>query len=511
MDYNELLSTKLSILVVESDERILKRLSIWVKAIASEIHVYSSPLEALDLLDTVTVDIVIFSSDMNHMGSMEFLEKVKQIDPKQVSVMMIEEINMELFKESIFLGVDKYLNRPIDAKILIQVIEELAVEKVFQLEFVKQNKLLGEYKEAIDKSFAVSVHHNSGDIDFVNDAFNILFKCQDTTASKDKFNPLYDENEQKYKDIWQKLDIKEIYRGRKEYLDSTGARLIVDVNVIPILNNENEIDEYIAFINDVTEVVQAGRKLTEEKLHRLEDLKSHNQEMDKAKDSFLTVFTHELRTPLNAIINFSQHSTKHVVKEEFSKKEMIVSELQAINESGIYILDMINNVMDAVKLRDESILFTMRDISLKNSLESVIERLSYLSKERKITFLMAEDCTLHVDDSRFLQIFSNLISNALKYSKSEVKVFAKANESKFGIVIEDDGEGIDDASKIFELFEQLSDDEMTRTASGIGVGMYIVKQLCDAFGYNITIDKSPKLFGAKISITGLLKANNGSK
>ena len=511
MNYSELLSSKLSILVVESDERILKRLSVWIKAIASEVEAFNSPIEALNFLETHNIDIIIFSSEMSFMGSMEFLQKAKDIKEGQVSVLMLEEMDIELFKVSISLGVDKYLNRPIDAKILIQVVEELAREKVFQMEFEKQNKLLSEYKDAIDKTFVVSKHSHDGKINFVNDAFCKLFDLREDEEKRELYNPLFDETGAKVNEIWEILETQAIYRGRREYVDDSQKSLIVDVNIIPIVNNNDEIDEYIAFLTDVTELVQSGRKLSDEKIQRLQAQKQHNEEMNRVKDSFLTVFTHELRTPLNAIINFSEHASKQVSKEEFRKKESVITELDAIHESGISILDMINNVMDAMKLRDKTILFTMREFSIAPTLKSIVDRLKYLSVDKKVDVTIVNDFTLISDDTRFSQIFLNIISNAFKYSSSHVKIYAKSNESKFGVVVEDDGEGIKDTSKIFELFEQLSDDEMTRTATGVGVGLFIVKQLCDAFGYNISIDTSPKLGGAKISITGPLKAKNGNE
>ena len=506
MDYNALLSSKLTVLIVESDERILKRLSIWIKAIANEIKATTSPLEALDLLEKERIDIVFFNAQLQFMGSMEFLEKIKIINPEQVSVLMIDSIDNELFKTSISLGVDKYLNTPVDAQMLIHVIEDLAREKIFQLEFSKQNRSLNEYKQAIDRSFVVSKHYQDGEIESINEAFCTLFGVS-TIEEAQVYNPLFN-SDTKDKALWSVLDNKEIYRGRKEYNINEVKTITVDVTVVPILNDEGSVEEFISFINDVTELVESGRKLQDEKIQRLMQIKAHNEEMSRVKDSFLTVFTHELRTPLNAVINFSEHVNKQILKSELDKKEIIVEELSAIHDSGVSMLDMINNVMDAIKLRDGSIMFSMESFSIVATLQGVIDRLAYLHESKSIAFKAINDATIISDQQRFVQIFLNLISNAIKYSKSSVKIVTKSSETKFGVVVEDDGEGFSDTSKVFELFEQLSEDEMTRTASGIGVGLFIVKQLCDAFGYNIAIERSKTLGGAKVTITGGVKAKD---
>ena len=506
MDYKELLSSHLSILIVESDERVLKRLRIWIKAIANEIVATTSPLEALDILQKQSIDIVFFNTEMQFMGSMEFLSKVKAINTEQVTVLMLDSIEIELFKTSISLGVDKYLNVPVDAKMLIQVIEELAREKVFQLEFSKQNRSLSEYKQAIDRSFVVSKHYQNGDIESINNAFCTLFSIDDLQEAQ-KYNPLF-QKDKKDESIWQVLNTKEIFRGRKEYKISDTKTIIIDLTVVPILNDEGEVEEYISFVNDVTQLVESGRKLNEEKMQRLMQVKAHNEEMSRVKDSFLTVFTHELRTPLNAIINFSEHVNKKIAKSDLPTKEIIVEELNAIYDSGVSMLDMINNVMDAIKLRDNRIMFNMSEFDIVMTLRGIIERLEYLNEGKTVELKAINDATIISDQQRFIQIFLNVIANAIKYSRSKVKIVTKSSETKFGVVVEDDGEGFGDTSKVFELFEQLSEDEMTRTARGVGVGLFIVKQLCDAFGYNIALERSKTLGGARVTITGGVKAKH---
>ena len=505
MDYSELLSSKLTILIVESDERVLKRLSVWIKAIANEVEATTSPLEALEILESRNIDILFFNADMQFMGAMEFLSKAKAIKDDQVSVLMFDSIDVALFKESISLGVDKYLNVPIDAKMLIQVVEDLAHEKVFQLEFAKQNRSLSEYKQAIERSFVLSKHLQNGDIESVNSAFCKLFMVEEDEAYR--YNPLFKDGK-KDATIWAHLDKKDIYRGRKEYKLKSDKIITVDLTVVPILNDEGGVEEYICFINDVTQLIESSRKLNEEKIQRLMQIKAHNEQMNRVKDSFLTVFTHELRTPLNAIINFSEHVNKQISRSDLAKKETILEELVAIKSSGVSMLDMINNVMDAIKLRDKRIMFTMSHFSVVQTLKGVIERLEYLNEGKSVEFKAINDAMISSDQQRFVQIFLNVIANAIKYSRSKVKIITKSSETKFGVVVEDDGEGFHDTSKVFELFEQLSEDEMTRTASGIGVGLFIVKQLCDAFGYNIALERSTALGGARVTITGGIEAKN---
>jgi len=83
----------------------------------------------------------------------------------------------------------------------------------------------------------------------------------------------------------------------------------------------------------------------------------------------------------------------------------------------------------------------------------------------------------------------------------------KQVDNEFILKIEDDGEGIKDKDKerIFDMFDQLDNKELTRDAKGTGIGLYLVKQLCNLLNYSIDIEKSQHLNGAAFVIRGLLK------
>ncbi len=116
---------------------------------------------------------------------------------------------------------------------------------------------------------------------------------------------------------------------------------------------------------------------------------------------------------------------------------------------------------------------------------------------------LPEESKLSSDPLRLAQICENLLSNAIKYGKGQIEISLNFDSDSFGFIIEDNGDGIAETTKVYELFEQSDDDTMTRTASGTGVGLFIIKEICDRLGYTIEISNSPSLGGAKISIMGL--------
>jgi two-component system sensor histidine kinase RstB len=103
-------------------------------------------------------------------------------------------------------------------------------------------------------------------------------------------------------------------------------------------------------------------------------------------------------------------------------------------------------------------------------------------------------------------VYANLFSNALKYGKGEVLITTKLDNDKFQLTVEDNGDGIkeEDKVRIFNMFDQLDNQNLTRETQGTGIGLYFVKQLCGVLNYTIKIETSKKLKGASFIVSGTL-------
>ncbi|MCK4875602.1 MAG: response regulator [Sulfurimonas sp.] len=124
---NDFTDEKLTILVCESDTRILKRLELWVKAMGDEPIVCDDGIIALQIFEEKKPDILLVSQNINSIGSMEFIESIKNRTPSQVVVLMVdEEIDTSIFRKSIDLQVDRYLNKPLDANAVFSMVELLS-------------------------------------------------------------------------------------------------------------------------------------------------------------------------------------------------------------------------------------------------------------------------------------------------------------------------------------------------------------------------------------------------
>ncbi len=212
-----------------------------------------------------------------------------------------------------------------------------------------------------------------------------------------------------------------------------------------------------------------------------------------AKQQFLSNMSHEIRTPMNAIIGF----TKVVLKTKLDEKQK--EYLTAIKDSGDNLINLINDILDFVKVDAGKMVFEQAPFKIKNSLCSIGHIFEGKIVEKNLEFIKNIDSKIPNvivgDTNRLNQILINLLSNAIKFtSKGTITFDVKiTKESKNAIElcfkVSDTGIGIqeDKLFSIFENFQQGSDDT-SRLFGGTGLGLAIVKQLVESQGGKITVE-----------------------
>jgi len=490
----------LKILLCEPNQRVLSRLVTWIEAMGEDVNATTDGINALELFKVELPNILITSQDLKNMGGVELVEEVKKIVPNQAVVMMLSEDDT-IFKRAIDLQVDKYLNKPVEATQLFHIVEDLAKEKLWHQEFRTQKRVLQDYKDAIDLSFSVSRHDKEGNIIYVNDLFCISTGLRHVDAMKGILNPLHNDNEDMNL-VWDALNTDLIYRDRQVFKFQDNSERIIDVTAVALVDESDTVYEYLVFTDDVTKIINATRKAKNQEIDKRLTKINHIKELHKIKDSFLTIFTHELKTPLNSIINFSQYIAKHLEKETFEKKDRLVSQVKEINHSGYYMLHMITNLIEAMKLKSTKIILEIIEMDLNASTNSLIQSKFVQYTQKEIVNKFDTEIMVFTDELRIVQIIENLLSNAVKNAVQKIEVSIREDDEMFIIEIEDDGAGFRDVRNVFNLFEQADSNSMTRESEGVGTGLFIVKQLCDRMGYSIKLLSSKELGGARVLVQG---------
>ena len=228
------------------------------------------------------------------------------------------------------------------------------------------------------------------------------------------------------------------------------------------------------FGRDITESVDVSRKLkrAKEEAERSELLKS----------SFLANISHEIRTPLNAIVGFSRLIAD--VENVEDKMEF----RRIIEENNERLLSLINELLDFSKIEANMVRFDLQPIGLNDLFKSVYNSfiLRFSSEVQLINEALETEHYIHADKNRMIQVFSNLLDNALKHTKyGSVRLGYKLNGENVEIYVADTGVGIlpERLDSIFNRFVKADEN-----VQGTGLGLSICKMLIEKMGGQISVE-----------------------
>ncbi|NRA66686.1 MAG: response regulator [Pseudobacteriovorax sp.] len=261
-----------------------------------------------------------------------------------------------------------------------------------------------------------------------------------------------------------------------------GKKIPALASCSPLLDKNSAAIGFVCVAKDVSEFVALLSQLKTEKIRA--------EQASFAKSQFLSNISHELRTPLNAIIGYSELLMEDITEGDFSE---VPIQLPRIKDSGSYLLELINNILDISKIEAgksdlQSSKFSFDQ--LWGELKIITRPLVTASGNSLVLDNQLESGTLTTDKRLLKQILINLLTNAMKFtSQGEVKVTVQNKADGYTqISVADSGRGIaeGDISKIFEKFTQVHDVNEDQL-SGSGLGLSIVKTLVDTLNAHIDV------------------------
>ena len=348
-------------------------------------------------------------------------------------------------------------------------------------ELQKSIKILNQYKNAVDSSSIVSKTDKYGKITFVNDEFCRVSKYTKEELIGKNHNIIRHEDMPKeiFKDLWETIKSKQIWKGQIKNRAKDGTSYYVASTIAPILNLDDEIEEYLAIRLDVSEIVEGQLKA---------------KRADEAKSTFLANMSHEIRTPLNAIIGFSELLDKSQNLDTQSKKQA-----QIINSSAVSLLTIINDILDVSKIDSGNFTLSIEESNIILISENVVELFSKRAMEKHLKLVFNLDpnvpICIETDGVRLKQVLSNLLSNAIKFTPKNgvvslnISLIENLNKkAKIRFEVEDTGIGIakEKLLTIFDPFIQV-DNKSNREYQGTGLGLSICSHIIKALNSNIFV------------------------
>ena len=261
-------------------------------------------------------------------------------------------------------------------------------------------------------------------------------------------------------------------------------------------DDSGEVIALYGIMQDITE-----RILYEEELKKA---KNASEQANIAKSQFLANMSHELRTPLNAIIGFSEMMENQMLGPIFNEKYLEYA--TGIRQSGQHLLDLISDILDMSKIEAGKYVLDLERTSLQETLARANNMIEARAAEKGVRVCMPSaetpDVMLKADRRGLLQVFLNVLSNAVKFTPEGGKVWIEyeTRDSSLLLKVCDNGVGIppNKLAAVTRPFEQAGT-SYTRDHEGTGLGLSITKELVALHGGTLHIDSKVEI-GTTVSI-----------
>ncbi|GAB3373981.1 PAS domain-containing sensor histidine kinase [Spongiibacter taiwanensis] len=337
----------------------------------------------------------------------------------------------------------------------------------------------------VDGVITISDH---GIIETINPAAKQIFGYEEAemlghNVSMLMPNPYREEHDQ-YVNNYLSTGVKKIIGIGREV---TGLRKNGQTFPLELAISEMDVNGQRMFTGIVRDI--SVRKETEEQL-RSAMQRVHEQ---RVKDEFIATVSHELRTPLTAIKASLELMIANAVGDIPDQARML---LDIAHRNSDRLLLLINDILDISKLESEEMPFNIRNVKVASLLRSAIANNQAYADKYGVTLVLEscpEDLTLPIDGDRIMQVLSNLISNAAKFShpSSSIQIKATQDSNTVRIIVRDEGSGIPEEfqARIFEKFTQAKQ-EGKREISGTGLGLYISKSIVEKHGGQLSFQSA---------------------
>jgi signal transduction histidine kinase len=301
--------------------------------------------------------------------------------------------------------------------------------------------------------------------------------------------PLHDDMSSELSKSREKLVRGEIDRYKAEVLIRMpgGEKKWIQDTSLPLVEEETgKVIGAFGILFDIDE-----RKQT---LLNLENAREKAKESDRLKSAFLHNLSHEIRTPLNAIVGFSTllSETENGSDEQQEYRDIITG-------STDHLLEIINDIVEISNIEAANVTIRKEEVSLNTLIRNIYDRFSRTAAEKNISlsYVMSPDgdkVSLFTDEHKLSQILSNLIGNAMKFTKEGgVEYGYVVREGRVEFFVSDTGIGIpaEHHDKVFDRFYQ-AESGSTRNFPGTGLGLTISKAYVELMGGKIWFVSEPR-------------------
>ena len=475
------------VLVVEDN----RDMNAFIAAILSEnyrVVTASDGEEGLHKALELGPDLILSDLMMPRMSGDEMVKELR-IHPELDSVpilLLTAKADDRLLVKSLKEGVQDYLNKPFRAEELLARVGRLVADRKRSEASIRQaHALLHAATEWIGD--AVFVKDMEGRYLMINPAgARLLGRSGEAVIGKDDAELLPYETAQEIREDDARIMAEGETRTYESVMTSPDGTRTYLITKGPYHDHEGGIIGLIGISRDITE-----QKRSEEAL----------READRRKDEFLAMLAHELRNPLAPIANAAALLQLHA-----DDRELIQRVGEVIQRQSRHMARMVDDLLDVARITRGEIKLKREAASLASIVAAAVEtcRPAIDVRHHDLTIaLPSEPVVLVADADRLVQVLSNLLANAAKYTEPEGRIWltAERQDQTVVIAVRDTGAGIapEMLPHIFDLFAR-GDHSLARSPGGLGIGLTLVRRIVQMHGGSVRVSSPGPGLGSEFEV-----------
>jgi PAS domain S-box-containing protein len=252
---------------------------------------------------------------------------------------------------------------------------------------------------------------------------------------------------------------------------------------------------------DIDFAVELGRRIA--LAYENTRLYTLSQQAIEIRNDFLSIASHELNTPITSLKLQLQMTKKALDMAEEGELpiERFKRSVDASCKQVDRLINLVQVLLDVSRIQSGRLNFRFQNMSLQDMFSELMDRFKEIidSSDCKVKVKGLQDISVNWDKTRIEQVFINLITNAIKYAPGEIDITFKIVNNKVEFSIQDKGEGIPEEKlkTIFDRFERVGNND---SVSGLGLGLFIVKQIVEGHGGEVRAESVPGS-GTKFTVT----------
>ena len=431
----------------------------------------------LDKIDVILLDLM-----MPGVSGMEVLDQVRLIDPNLLVIVITGYATVESAVEAMKRGAYDFIPKPFtpdQLRIVVRrALEKRALQK--EAEFLRKERERSLRDIATEKSKIRTIINCMGDgvlvcdrdgcIVLSNPAASRMLKISETSLLGN-FLAQCDLHSELANTLQESLTTKDLgYTSVSQELSvGESGEIFLRAHTAPVRNDLGETMGSVTVLQDI----------------------SHLKELDKMKSEFIAMVTHELRAPIAAVEQQLNVILNKMAGEVTPKQEQLLSRAKERTKG---LLALIKDLLDLSKIEAGKMVQFKEPLALQEVIQRVVDLMRAEAENKKIDLQfssLSQLSLIHADRNSMEGIFTNLVSNGIKYTPEGGKVWITLGEEE-GFVkasVSDTGIGIkkDDLPRIFDKFYRVKS-TATRQIVGTGLGLSIVKSIVDAHLGSISVE-----------------------